>query len=131
MDSQVVVKTLLIASFVVLALVIVVPRRGARPLAIRRLTVLLVFLLAASAVIRPEWVAALARLVGVGRGTDLLLYALVVLFAGDFVASRLRYSNLEQTVTELARQLAILTADPIGGPGEKDQAQRPPQPNAG
>lgn len=125
MDSQLIVKALLITSFVVLALVIVVPRKGARPLAIRRLTVLLVFLLAIVAVISPDWVSALAAMVGVGRGTDLVLYALVVLFAGQTITSGIRYSSLEQNTTELARQIALLSADPIDHPDESRRGGAP------
>ncbi len=118
MDSQFLVKALLIASFVGFALVLLIPRKGARPLAIRRLTLLAVFTLAVVAVIRPDWVSSVAAIVGVGRGADLLLYSLVVVFAGQTIASSIRHSRMEQDLTELARHLALLTADPIGSPPE-------------
>jgi len=121
MDGQFIVKTLLIASFVFLAFILLFPRKGARPLAIRRLTLLLVFALAVMAVIRPDWVSSVAAIVGVGRGADLLLYTLVVVFAGQTIASSIRYSRIEQDVTEVARHLALLAADPISTPPEVSQ----------
>lgn len=110
--DQILIKILLIVSFVVLAAILVIPRRGARPLAIRRLTLLLALVAAVVSVIFPQWLSEVARIVGVGRGTDLLLYGLAVVFAGHAIASRIRHAATEQRVVELARELALMQAAP-------------------
>ena len=63
------------------------------------------------AVLFPEFTTTVANAVGVGRGTDLILYLLVVgsVFAVVMLATRLM--SIENTLTELVRQLAILNAD--------------------
>lgn len=59
----------------------------------------------------PGTSTALAHLVGVGRGVDLVIY-ISLLGAGFFLLlgfSRLR--EMEQQLTEITRQLALLTAE--------------------
>lgn len=121
MTNQLVIKILLIAGFAIVGLILVLPRQGTRPLAIRRLTTLLLIVVAVLAVINPEWLSQLAALVGVGRGTDLVLYVLVVLFFGHTVTEKMRSTALSRQVTELARAVAIsqapdpATAVPVAG----------------
>ena len=55
----------------------------------------------------------MAHLVGVGRGTDLLLYGLIVAFLGYTVTSYLRFRLIERRLTELTRQIAL---DEVGPP---------------
>ncbi|MCV0021022.1 DUF2304 domain-containing protein, partial [Mobiluncus curtisii] len=52
--------------------------QGARDLAMRRILALLFAILAAVAIIYPPVISAVATFLGVGRGTDLLLYLLVI-----------------------------------------------------
>ena len=70
-----------------------------------------IFASVVSAVLFPELTTTVANAVGVGRGTDLILYLLVVgsVFAVVMLASRLM--SIENTLTELVRQLAILNAE--------------------
>ena len=49
----------------------------------------------------------IARLVGVGRGTDMVLYALVVAFLSFTVTTYLRFREFEVRYTRLARRLAL------------------------
>ena len=63
------------------------------------------------AVLVPSWTSALANVVGVGRGTDLLLYALIVTFVLTMLATYLRINEDEQRVTQLARAVAIRDAE--------------------
>lgn len=107
MDGQLIIKTLLIATFVLFGLIMVLPRQGARPLAIRRLVNLLLIGVAILSVLNPEWLSRLAALLGVGRGTDLVLYVLVVLFFGHTVAVRMRLAATDKQITDLARAVAI------------------------
>lgn len=107
MDSQLLIKLVLLAGLFVLALLIVWPGRGARRLALRRISLLLVVVCAAGAVVFPQLANDVASLFGVGRGADLLLYGLVVAFVGYVVATRAHHSRVDLQMTELARAQAL------------------------
>lgn len=79
-------------------------------LAIRRLMFGAFVLVAIMSILFPQWLTWVANLVGVGRGTDLLLYALVVVFM-VFVYTQSRKNAAQQrSLTLLARKLALLQA---------------------
>ncbi|MBM6400982.1 DUF2304 domain-containing protein [Phycicoccus sp. MQZ13P-5] len=81
--------------------------RGARSQAIRRLGLLVFAAFAVVSVFFPDLWSRIARAVGVGRGTDLVLYALVVAFLSYTVTSYLRFRDLESRYTRLARRIAL------------------------
>ncbi|APU12229.1 MULTISPECIES: DUF2304 domain-containing protein [Actinoalloteichus] len=64
------------------------------------------------AVLWPDALTVVADLVGVGRGTDLLLYGLVVAFAFAMVNTYLRFKELELRHARLARAIAVQSAEP-------------------
>lgn len=104
------IKVILIASVIGIAVYLLRGNVSGRSLAIRRLFGLA---LAASwivAVLSPDLVTWLAQRVGVGRGTDLLLYALVVCFALVSAAQHQRIQALDQRLTTLTRATAIQSA---------------------
>ena len=68
------------------------------------------------AVLRPADTTRAAHMVGVGRGTDLVLYALVVAFLSFTVTTYLRFRDLETNYTRLARRIALSEAP---RPGEQ------------
>jgi hypothetical protein len=111
MDSQLWVKILLITVFVIFAVMLVLPGRGARHLAARRIALVCVFLAAIAAIIYPDLLNSLANLLGVGRGTDLLLYGMVVVLIGTIISSTRRHRQMEREVTQLARALALSEAE--------------------
>ena len=104
------IQFLLIAAIIVLA-AFVMRRTGADShLAIRRLLLGLFVLAAILSVLFPQWLSWFANLIGVGRGTDLLLYALVVVFLA-FIYSQYRRNTAQQRqITMLARRSALLEA---------------------
>lgn len=108
--NQILIKAVLITVFAVLGLVILLPRRGARGMAIRRLTLVLVMVSAVIAVIFPNLTNSVAAVLGVGRGTDLLLYGLIVVFLGFAVTSSAHNRRLDRQITDLARQIALTEA---------------------
>ncbi|WP_241705307.1 DUF2304 domain-containing protein [Leifsonia shinshuensis] len=108
--GQLAIKILLIVIFAAFAIFLMLPGRGARHLAIRRLLMVLLLILLVLAVVFPSAVTSIAQLLGVGRGTDLLLYALIVVFIGNSLVVQRRHRKTEQEVTQIARQLAILRA---------------------
>jgi hypothetical protein len=69
-----------------------------------------VWLAAAVAVARPDWVQDVATRVGIGRGADVVLYLFVFLFLGTSFYFYSRYVRLQRQVTELVRYLAIRDA---------------------
>jgi small membrane protein len=72
--------------------------------------VLLLFLLVGVAVLFilfPEWTNVLAQKLGVGRGTDLVLYLCIVLFYFVILKLYARMRKLEQQITDLIRKQAI------------------------
>ena len=73
---------------------------------------------AAVSILFPDVWSRIARVVGVGRGTDLVLYALVVAFLSFTVTTYLRFRDLETNYTRLARRMAL------------DEVRRRPEPRA-
>lgn len=72
--------------------------------------VLLLFILVGVAVLFilfPEWTSVLAKKLGVGRGTDLILYLCIVLFYFVILKLYARMRKLEQQITDLIRKQAI------------------------
>jgi hypothetical protein len=65
------------------------------------------------AVMRPNDLTAIAHLLGVGRGTDLVLYALVVAFMAGMFSMYQRFRVVDRRYTELARTVAIREAELI------------------
>lgn len=81
--------------------------RGARSQAVRRLGLLLFAAGAVVSILFPNVWNKLASVAGVGRGTDMVLYALVVAFLSFTVTTYLRFRDLETRYTKLARRLAL------------------------
>lgn len=72
--------------------------------------VLLLFILVTTAVLFilfPVWTSVLAKKLGVGRGTDLVLYIGIVLFYFVILKLYARMRKLEQQITELIRKQAL------------------------
>ena len=63
------------------------------------------------AVMRPDDLSAISKLVGVGRGTDLVLYALVVAFMAGMFSFYQRFRVVDRRYTELARTVALREAE--------------------
>ncbi|MEZ0092071.1 DUF2304 domain-containing protein [Streptacidiphilus sp. EB129] len=62
------------------------------------------------AVLRPDDVTWVAHHLGVGRGTDLVLYLLVVAVSFYALNTYMRFRSLEKQVTDLARAVALRDA---------------------
>ena len=101
------IKVLLVVGLVLFAALELRGRGSAGHLAMRRIVAVLVLLLGVTGVFFPDLVTQLANLVGVGRGTDLVLYALVIAFLFSTVGLYQRLRRLEDRYVELSRQVAI------------------------
>lgn len=106
-NGQLAIKILLIVAFAAFAVFLMLPGRGARHLAIRRLAMVVVLAVTVVAVAFPVTINNVAHFLGVGRGTDLLLYGLIVVFVGNSILTQRRHRLIERQVTELARIVAI------------------------
>lgn len=79
----------------------------------KRVALVLFALVNIYAVMRPDDLSALAKLVGVGRGTDLVLYALVVAFMAGMFSFYQRFRVVDRRYTELARTVALREAEVV------------------
>jgi hypothetical protein len=107
-------KMVLIQVLLIVVVVLVVARlfrsRGARAQAIRRIGLVVFAGFAAVSILFPDVWSSVAGIVGVGRGTDLVLYALVVAFLSFMATTYLRFRDLETSYTRLARRIALSEA---------------------
>lgn len=107
MFDQTIIKVLLIAAFLIFGLILLRPGRSARNRAIRTITLILLLACGVFAVVFPGIINDLANAVGVGRGTDLLLYAFIVVFVGNALATVRHRREQDLQITRLARQIAL------------------------
>jgi hypothetical protein len=75
-----------------------------------RLFLICVALIGVFFVLNPDATTRLANLVGVGRGTDLILYLCVIAFFLAFMVLYAKVRNLEAAQTEMVRQVALANA---------------------
>src|SRR3954449_627921 len=97
------IKLLLLLAFSALA--VTAARLGPSPrhLAVRRLLATGLLVVSCLSVLFPNLVTDLARSLGVGRGTDLVLYVLVVVSGTTWLGMYRRVSELETRLTRLIR----------------------------
>ena len=109
-------KIVLIQLLLIVVVIFVAARllrgRGARTQAVRRLGLLLFAAFAVWSILFPSVWNRIAKLVGVGRGTDMVLYALVVAFLSFTLTTYVRFRDFEARYTKLARRQALGEAEP-------------------
>jgi hypothetical protein len=105
--DQIIIKTILIAVFVLFGVMLLRSGGSARTQAIRTLALVLFIAAAVIAVMFPEIVNDLAVSVGIGRGTDLLFYAFIIVFIGNALQTARKRSAQDARITQLARTLAL------------------------
>jgi len=126
---KIVLIQLVLIGFVILTAVRLLRHRGARTQAVRRVGLMLFAALAVWSILFPSVWNRIAGMVGVGRGTDMVLYALVVAFLSFTLTTYLRFRDLETRYTKLARRLAL---DEVGPPQPTETVPEPQeQPYAG
>ena len=83
----------------------------------------LVWLAALLTVLWPGSTLRMARLMGIGRGTDLVLYFFVIAFLWAVFYFYSRNLQLEAALTSIVRQLALRDAAQAGLPAEETSRQ--------
>lgn len=107
------IQFLLIAAVIVLGAIMMRKTGADSHLAIRRIFMMLFVLAAVLSILFPEWLTWVATLIGVGRGTDLLLYALVLMFLVFVYTQYRRNAVLQRQLTLLARKIALVEAQQV------------------
>src|SRR4051794_19453998 len=81
--------------------------RGERSQALRRIGLVAFAAFAVVWILFPDLWNRIATLVGVARGTDVVLYALVVAFLSFAGTTYIRFRDMETRYTRLARRIAL------------------------
>ena len=110
MTGQLLMQLFLLLATAPLVLYFLGNRRKARAKAGVKLGFLLFIAACIWAVLRPDDLTIVANYVGVSRGTDLLLYLLVVAFMFTTLSSYIRFRELELRYARLARAVALQNA---------------------
>lgn len=105
-----IIKFLLLAALGAAAVKLVRGRRSALGVLVRRALMLGTIATGAAAVLFPARVTEVAKLVGVGRGTDLVVYVLCVAFLLVAISIYQRLNELHDRHVELVREHALLEA---------------------
>jgi small membrane protein len=106
-----IIRFILIAFICVLFLWFLQHRINTKTQAWGKIGAVIFFVGAVIAVLFPDTTNDLAHEVGVGRGADLLLYALTVAFLAVLLLDYIHRQDSNARVTRLARKVAILEAN--------------------
>jgi small membrane protein len=110
-----IVQVLLLLALLGVLLILVRRGQTVRIRAFKRLAFLAFLAATVFAILQPRDVTWVANRVGVGRGTDLLLYCLAMAFFAWAVNTYVRFRNLEARFAELVRAVALQSAEaPVG-----------------
>ena len=104
------IQGLLIGSIFALVIYLVRSRRSAQSQAWVKVGFMLFVLAGVYAVLRPNDTTVVAHWLGVARGTDLMLYALIIAFSFSTLSTYLRFKDLELRYARLARAIALDSA---------------------
>ena len=104
------IQGLLITAIIALLVYLLRSRRSAQSKAWVKVGFVVFVLCGVYAVLRPNDTTVVAHWVGVDRGTDLMLYALIIAFSFTTLSTYLRFKDLELRYARLARAVAIEAA---------------------
>lgn len=103
----IIVQAALILAVILVSVALMRGGSNARHLAIRRIMLLVFAFAAILSIFFPELLSRLANALGVGRGTDLVLYATIVSFFVFMATTYQRFRHAETSLTKLSRRIAI------------------------
>lgn len=103
----IVVQIVLVLAVILVSLVLMRGGSNARHLAIRRILLGIFALVAVLSIFFPRILSDTAAFLGIGRGTDLVLYGVIVCFFVYMATTYQRFRHMETSLTKLARRLAV------------------------
>ena len=104
------IQALLIAAVIALLVFLLRSRGSVQARAWVKVGYVLFVVLAILAVLQPNDTTVVANWVGVDRGTDLMLYLLIIAFAFTTLSTYLHFRDVELRYTRLARAIALESA---------------------
>lgn len=104
------IQLLLIAAVVALLVFLLLARSSAQARAWVKVGYVVFVVAGIYAVLRPDDTTVVANWVGVDRGTDLMLYLLIIAFAFTTLSTYLRFRDIELRYVRLARAVALQSA---------------------
>jgi hypothetical protein len=104
------IQVLLIGAIISLLVYLLRSRKSAQSRAWVKVGYVAFVLAGVYAVLRPNDTTVVAHWVGVARGTDLMLYALIIAFSFTTLSTYMRFKDLELRYARLARALALAEA---------------------
>lgn len=113
------IQVLLLCATVALGFYFLTNRRKARAKAGVKIGFIAFIVAAVWAVLRPDDLTVIANWIGVDRGTDLLLYVLVIAFMFTTLSTWIRFREQELRYARLARAVALQNSVP---PVAQDEA---------
>jgi len=116
-----VIQLVLITAIVAVAIYFFINRKKANAKAWVKIGFVGLMLAAFWAILRPDDVTIVANWLGVDRGTDLMLYVLIVAFFFTTISTWTRFRELELRYARLARAVALQNAEvaPDAAPREE------------
>src|SRR6476620_5283636 len=99
------VQIALVLAVIIVSVALMRGGSNARHLAIRRVMLLIFAFSAIFSIFFPELLSHLANALGVGRGTDLVLYATIVSFFVFMATTYQRFRHAETSLTKLSRRI--------------------------
>ncbi len=105
-----IIQVLLVAVGLLLLYTVLSIRSAMALSAWKKIGLVLLFVLMIVSVLFPQITSFLASLVGVGRGTDLVFYAVTAAFLVYSITQYLRAQTERDRVNRLARQIALMDA---------------------
>jgi len=106
------IQVLLISAIVALLVYLLRSRRNAQSRAWVKVGYIAFVLAGIYAVLRPDDTTVVANWFGVRRGTDLMLYGLIMAFSFTTLSTYMRFKDLELRYAKLARAVALGGAQP-------------------
>ena len=112
MTEYFLIRALLIIGLALVTWLLVRPVQSQSHLAVQRLLILVIVIFAIITLLYPPLLNQIARVVGVERGINLLVYALIICVLAQMSASYRNSMALEKRITLLTRQIALRTDPP-------------------
>jgi len=107
----VIIQILLILTVLFISVYFMLHRRSSRIQAGMKLFLVFFAIVAIISILFPELLNIVAHRLGVGRGADLMLYGLIVIFVFTVLNNHLEFRDKDILIAKLARRITLLEKD--------------------